>query len=96
MIVFPIAFDDRWNREALERYMSTTRSKAVYLPSDIDYLAKNNGLQGDATVSLEKVQLYNSVPADEQSWWLVFGVGFYLACPLLVSVSECRGAPGDM
>lgn len=54
-IVFPIALDDRWNREALERYMSTTRSKAVYLPSNIDYLAKNNGLEGGATEALEKL-----------------------------------------
>ena len=54
-IVFPIVLDDRWNREALERYMSTTRSKAVYLPSNIDYLAKNNGLQGGATEALEKL-----------------------------------------
>ena len=54
-IVFPIALDDRWNREALERYMSTTRNKAVYLPSNIDYLARNNGLQGGATEALEKL-----------------------------------------
>lgn len=54
-IVFPIALDDRWNREALEKYMSITRSKAVYLPSNIDYLARNNGLQGGATEALEKL-----------------------------------------
>lgn len=54
-IVFPIVLDDRWNREALERYMNTTRSKAVYLPCNIDYLARNNGLQGGATEALEKL-----------------------------------------
>ena len=52
-IVFPIALDDRWNCEALERYMSTTRSKAVYLQGYIDYFAKNDGLQGSATEVLE-------------------------------------------
>ena len=45
-ITFPIVLDDSWNREALERYMATTRDKAVYLPSNIDYLANNNGLSG--------------------------------------------------
>ncbi|KAF8550790.1 AHS2-domain-containing protein [Imleria badia] len=81
-IVFPIVLDDQWNREALERYMSTTRSKAVYLPSNIDYLAKNNGLQGGATEALEKLM---------GSTWLVFGVGFYLACPFLVPIDpRCR------
>ena len=39
-IVFPIALDDRWNHEAPERYMSTTGRKAVYLPSNIDHLAR--------------------------------------------------------
>ena len=45
-ITFPIVLDDSWNKEALERYMATTRDKAVYLPSNIDYLASNNGLSG--------------------------------------------------
>ena len=52
-VVFPIALDDQWNCEALERYMSTTQSKAMYLPRNIDYLAKNNELQGGTTEVLE-------------------------------------------
>ena len=43
---FPIVLDDRWNRDALERYMWSVRGKAVYLPSNIEYLARNNGLGG--------------------------------------------------
>ncbi|KAH0826487.1 hypothetical protein J3R83DRAFT_5491 [Lanmaoa asiatica] len=54
-IVFPMVLDDRWSREALERYMSITQSKAVYLPSNIDYLTRNNGLQGSTTDVLEKL-----------------------------------------
>ncbi|KAF8837172.1 hypothetical protein BDN67DRAFT_973345 [Paxillus ammoniavirescens] len=81
-ITFPIALDDQWNREALQRYMTTTRSKAVYLPSNIDYLARNNGLEGGATEALQKLI---------GSSWLVFGVGFYLACPFLVPIDpRCR------
>ncbi len=37
--------NDRWNREALEKYIRSIRDKAVYLPSNIEYLARNNGLE---------------------------------------------------
>ena len=53
-IELPIVLDDQWTREALERYMRTTRDKAVYLPSNIDYLARNNGLSSKQE-ALEKV-----------------------------------------
>ncbi|KAF8808826.1 hypothetical protein BYT27DRAFT_6537908 [Phlegmacium glaucopus] len=80
-ITFPIVLDDSWNREALARYMTTTRDKAVYLPSNIDYLASNNGLSGPND-ALDKL-----IGSD----WLVFGVGFYLACPFLVPIDpRCR------
>lgn len=81
-ITFPIVLDDRWNREALERYMRSIRDEAVYLPSNIEYLARNNGLEGGAQEALRLL-----VETD----WLVFGVGFYLACPFLVPVDpRCR------
>lgn len=54
-ITFPIVLDDSWNREALQRYMGTTRDKAVYLPSNIQYLARNNGLEGGSSQALEKL-----------------------------------------
>lgn len=53
-ITFPVVLDDSWSREALKRYMSTTRNKAVYLPSNIDYLAANNGLKGGAEEAPQK------------------------------------------
>ena len=43
-IMFPVVLDDRWNREALDRYMRSIRANAAYLPSNIEYLARNNGL----------------------------------------------------
>ncbi|KDR71879.1 hypothetical protein GALMADRAFT_74481 [Galerina marginata CBS 339.88] len=80
-ITFPIVLDDRWNREALQRYMSTTRDKAVYLPSNVEYLANNNGLS-NTNDALQKL-----IASD----WLVLGVGFYLACPFLVPIDpRCR------
>ena len=39
----PLAFHDKWNREATERYMATFRSKAPYLPDNVEFVAKNNG-----------------------------------------------------
>ena len=47
-LTFPIVLDDRWNRDALDRYMRSARDKAVYLPSNIEYLARNNGLRDGA------------------------------------------------
>ena len=75
-ITFPIVLDDRWNRDALARYMRSTRSAAAYLPSNVDYLARNNGLRDGAEA------LRVLVGTD----WLTLGVGFYLACPFLVPV----------
>lgn len=51
-LTFPIVLDDRWNRETLQRYMSSTRDKAVYLPSNVEYLARNNGIEGGAEEAL--------------------------------------------
>ncbi|OAX34102.1 hypothetical protein K503DRAFT_699315 [Rhizopogon vinicolor AM-OR11-026] len=81
-ITFPIVLDDQWSRDASQRYMRTTRNSAVYLPNNIDYLARNNGLDGGAAEALLKLT---------DSAWLVFGVGFYLACPFLVPIDpRCR------
>ncbi|KAF8970910.1 urea carboxylase [Flammula alnicola] len=78
-ITFPIVLDDKWNKEALHRYMLTTRDKAVYLPSNVNYLANNNGLS-DANEALQKL-----IASD----WA--RVGFYLACPFLVPIDpRCR------
>ncbi|KAL5478611.1 hypothetical protein ACEPAI_2796 [Sanghuangporus weigelae] len=81
-LTFPIVLDDKWNRETLQRYMSSVRDRAVYLPSNVEYLARNNGIEGGAEQALK---LLVSSP------WLVFGVGFYLACPFLVPIDpRCR------
>ncbi|KAJ8496229.1 hypothetical protein ONZ45_g12534 [Pleurotus djamor] len=73
-ITLPIVPDDPWCQQAIDRYMKTTRDKAVYLPSNVEYLARNNGLK-DRAQAIQKL-----VEAE----WLVFGVGFYLGCPFLV------------
>ena len=55
-ITLPIVLDDRWNREALQKYMQTTRDKAVYLPSNVQYLANNNGLDSEQEALAKLVQ----------------------------------------
>ncbi|KAI0084211.1 urea amidolyase [Irpex rosettiformis] len=80
-ITFPVVLDDPWTREAVERYMGTVRDEAVYLPSNVEYLARNNGVDGREEVLDVLVK----------SNWLVFGVGFYLGCPFLVPIDpRCR------
>ena len=39
----PMAFDDEWTRECISTYMRSARQDAPYLPSNIDFVAKNNG-----------------------------------------------------
>lgn len=48
-LTFPIVLDDRWSTAALERYTRSVRDEAVYLPSNVEYLARNNGLESKDT-----------------------------------------------
>ncbi|KAJ4269522.1 hypothetical protein NW762_001183 [Fusarium torreyae] len=43
-ILLPIAFDDSVSRAAIERYAATIRGDAPWLPSNIDFLEKLNGI----------------------------------------------------
>lgn len=42
----PMAFDERWSHDAISKYMKSIRPEAPYLPSNIEYIANNNGLTG--------------------------------------------------
>jgi hypothetical protein len=53
-LTFPIVLNDPWSQEATKRYVQTIRANAVYLPSNLEYLARNNGLSGTAA-ALEKL-----------------------------------------
>jgi len=62
--------------------MRSIRDEAVYLPDNIEYLAKNNGLKGGVQEALKLL-----VGSD----WLTFGVGFYLGCPFMIPIDpRCR------
>nr|OQO29482.1 hypothetical protein B0A51_03010 [Rachicladosporium sp. CCFEE 5018] len=46
-ITLPLSFESRVQDEATERYMSSTRPHAPYLPSNLDFVAKNNAFTPD-------------------------------------------------
>eukprot|EP00658_Telonema_sp_P-2_P028589 TRINITY_DN21878_c0_g1_i2.p1 TRINITY_DN21878_c0_g1~~TRINITY_DN21878_c0_g1_i2.p1 ORF type:complete len:345 (+),score=87.95 TRINITY_DN21878_c0_g1_i2:122-1156(+) len=80
-IHLPIALADRWTQAAVDQYRSLVRPRASYLPSNVDFLAANNGL---ASADEACATLTNSK-------WLVVGVGFYLGCPFAIPFDpRCR------
>ena len=79
-IYLPIAINDRWSNEATEYYMKTIRSKAVYLPNNLKFIANNNGITGEN--DLEQI---SNVLLEAQ--WLVVGIGFYLGCPFAIPIN---------
>lgn len=96
---FPLVLNDQWCNDAILQYMKTIRNNAVYLPSNVEYLAQNNGL-GSSQFALAKIVASDHVSCSSmiiQSLieyltmihciQLVLGVGFYLACPFTVPVS---------
>lgn len=70
----PLAFDDTLTRAAVERYAATIRADAPWVPSNIDFLARLNGVDGGALRDIL-----------EGSEFLVLGLGdVYLGSPCAV------------
>lgn len=73
----PMAFEEKWTAEAIVKYMKSVRSEAPYLPSNVDYMAKNNGLDS-------KEQVRSTI---FDASYLVLGLGdVYLGAPCAVPV----------
>ncbi|KAM5356721.1 hypothetical protein ACJ41O_003367 [Fusarium nematophilum] len=72
IIRLPMVFDDKANREAIEKYTKLQRPYASYLPDPIEFIAKANGLESRHDV-LRLVL---------QAQYLVVGVGFFSGTPL--------------
>jgi len=71
----PIAFHDRWTREAIVRYMKSVRAEAPNLPDNVEFIARCNGLK-DA----KEVKEYASATQH-----IVIGLGdVYLGAPCAV------------
>ena len=43
IVHLPLAFNEKWTHEAIQKYMRSSRREAPYLPSNVDFVAKNNG-----------------------------------------------------
>jgi len=72
---FPIAYHDKWTKEAINKYMKFVRSEAPNLPDNVEFVAKCNGLK-----NAEEVCEYISATPH-----LVIGLGdVFLGTPLLV------------
>lgn len=73
----PLAFRDRWTRDAIDRYMVQARSEASYLPDNVDFVARANGLAD--TESLRQI-IFNAS-------YMCLGLGdVYLGAPCAVPV----------
>lgn len=64
----PMAFDERWTHEALAKYAKSVRPEAPYLPSNIQYIANNNGLKDKEDVSGTAHPLAAMHNAGNSSW----------------------------
>lgn len=75
VVHLPITYRDRWTREAVARYMESVRAEAPYLPDNVEFVARCNGLG-----SPEEVVAYHTA-----SQHLVLGLGdVYLGAPCAV------------
>ena len=77
IIKLPLAFDDKWNKQAIEKYMQSITDKAPYLPDNIEFIARINGL-GGANEVRDTIFAAN---------YLVLGLGdVYLGAPCAVPI----------
>ena len=81
VVHLPIACHDRWTRDAVSQYMESVRADAPYVPDNMEFIARANGLD-----SVAQVQEY--VLANEH---LVIGLGdVYLGAPCAVPLDPRR------
>ena len=71
----PILFDSKKEKDAMKRYMETQRPYASYLPDNMEFVAKNNGLERK---DLVKTLLTSKL--------IAVSVGFFAALPLCLPV----------
>lgn len=77
----PIACHDKWTAEAVAKYMGSIRSEGPWLPDNVEFIARCNGLAGPAEV--EEYLLATE--------YMVFGLGdVYLGAPCAVALDPRR------
>eukprot|EP00941_MAST-03F_sp_MAST-3F-sp1_P002360 g2360.t1 len=78
IVNIPIALDDRWSKDALEKYAKSVRADAPYLPNNLEFLARSNGLLGG-------VEEAKQIILDAS--YMVLGLGdVYLGCPAAMPI----------
>jgi urea carboxylase len=81
LVHLPIACHDKWTLDAVKQYMECVRDDAPYVPDNMEFIARSNGLSG-----IEEVEEY--VLATEH---LVIGLGdVYLGAPCAVPLDPRR------
>lgn len=81
LVHLPIACHDRWTRAAVKQYMESVRAEAPYVPDNMEFIARSNGLDGVA-------QVEEYVLATQH---LVIGLGdVYLGAPCAVPLDPRR------
>ena len=79
VIHLPIAFDDSSTNEAIQKYTKSIREKAPYLPSNMEFIARNNGVYQDEKSYVKSMVL--------DAFYMVLGLGdVYLGAPCAVPV----------
>jgi urea carboxylase len=75
IIHLPIAIHDKWSRDAIAYYMQSVRAEAPYLPDNVQFVARCNGLD-----NIEQVEIYL-----QATKIMVLGLGdVYLGAPCAV------------
>lgn len=77
VINLPLAFHERWTRQAIDKYIQSVRAEAPYLPDNVEFVARCNGLE-----SIDQVCTYL-----QNTQLLVMGLGdVYLGAPCAVAL----------
>ena len=85
VLKLPLAFRESKSKDAMARYQASVRPEATYLPDNVPFVARNNGLEG--------VEELKNIMFDAS--YMVFGLGdVYLGAPCAVPVNPLhRCAP---
>ena len=75
IIHLPIVINDKWTRDAIAYYMQSVRAEAPYLPDNVQFIARCNGLE-----NIDQVETYL-----QATQIMVLGLGdVYLGAPCAV------------
>jgi len=79
----PMAFNERWTHGAIQKYMRSVRSEGPYLPSNVDFVAANNGLTGQCRYACMHACVHAICESLHHKIWLL------PTMVLQVSVDKC-------